>query len=192
MSQLTELLARVDAERGVAMAARQTGASDAALDRVHALLQQSLLLEEQGDSATAGPLLDQAAWLVTDSFAMGSELGRDLLRYAQASRKRRGRRRPGPGTVPPTVAPRVVHTSGQSLLVEAPASSAVPSRGGSAVRWLWVAVGGALLAIVWPTLIWAATEFNLPALRMVASWSIAAVVVAVVTLVAGRVRDRRR
>lgn len=84
MSPLTELLASVDAERGVAMAARQTGASDAALDRVHALLQQSLLLEEQGDSAT-GPLLDQAAWLVTDSFAMGSELGRNLLRYAQAA-----------------------------------------------------------------------------------------------------------
>lgn len=56
----------------------------------------------------------------------------------------------------------------------------------------WILIGGGVLLVAWPLMIWAAAEFDLPALRMVASWSIAAVAAAAITAGATAWRDRRR
>lgn len=205
MSTLTDLRDRVAAERLLTADARESGATDRTLDGIHALLDQACLLEEKGNHEAIGPVLDRVAWHVTDSFRMDSELGRDLLRHKQAFRKKAGKRsgggrggattartaldpQPSPGATAaatPAVPPSPPATPASP--VAAPAAPAPNRR-----RLLVLVACGVLLAVLWPTLIWAATEFNMPALRMIASWSIAAVAVVVISLVAGWFRDRRR
>lgn len=185
MTTIEELLAALDAELGLSLERRDSLADDATLQGLRHRLRAADRLRAGGQQQEAARLLGEARSLALASLAPG-RLSADIVSHVDAVR----------AATPDPVgfrAPAASSTSGKS----APDASGTPGTPATLDRAarrrivVWLIAGGVVLAVLWPVLIWASLEYDLPALRMIASWSMAAVFAAVVLGVAHWVRDRR-
>lgn len=167
MTTPDDLLRTLDAELALAVERRSSGGADETLQALRHRVRAADRLLATGQPEEGLRLLAEARSLAVASL------------------------RPGP-----LVEGVVGHADGvRARLADVAAAPVSGSTGPMEVRRRarrWILIGGGVLLVAWPLMIWAAAEFDLPALRMVASWSIAAVAAAAITAGATAWRDRRR
>lgn len=182
MTATDELLAALDAELGLPPDRRPSGGDDETLQALrHRVRAGGRLLAAQRPEEV-GRLAAEARGLALASLRPGA-LADQVVGWSDAVL------REGPAARTAGAAPDVGPASGAPAVSPAPTEAEKAAFRRRVLRWLLLA--GGLLLVASPILIWASLAFDMPALRMVSSWSIAAVVAAAIVGLMGWLRDRR-
>ncbi len=185
MSAADTLLAALDAELGQPLHQRASGADDEVLQALrHRVRAAELLLaanriEEAGRTAAEARALAEAL--------RPGELADQVVDHADGVRRRSAGMQPSTAPDAPPGPPGRADTV---PVVPPPDEAAKAAVRRTATRW--IVIGGLVLLVAWPLMIWAAVEYDMPALRLVASLSMATVFAGAVTGLATSIRKRRK